>query len=177
MKLLAILLTLFLLNMLLLASEKEDTIRAVVLERISQFISYDDYTTKAFIICVYKDKDLAKVFKSLYDGRKYKNRKIKVVQVDSVDDIKACDILYAHDLDKFTVKKIVAIVLNKTLLVTQDEDAINYGFMIAMYFENKKIKFAINHGAIINADLKVNYRLLKVATKVINPPAKKVKDR
>ena len=43
------------------------------------------------------------------------------------------------------------------------------GFMLALYLEDNKIKFAINHQAIHDAKLKVNYRLLKVASKVINP--------
>jgi len=168
MKIITIFLILFFLPIALVASEKEDTIKGVVLERISQFIAYDK-THKEFKICIYGEDDLVKSFKRLYSKRKYKGAAIKIIHVSNIDEIQECDTLYAHHLDKFTIKKIVSENKKQTLLVTESIDNIYDGFMIAMYFENKKLKFAINHNAINNADLKINYRLLKIASKVINP--------
>lgn len=166
MKTLTILLVLALFNFSLIASEKEDTLKGVVLERISQFINFKIYDE--FKICVYKNDDLTDVFEKLYAERSYKNKPIKIIQVDSINNISDCHILYANQLNKETVNGIVKKVQQQTLLVSQDIDDIYEGFMVAIYFEEKKIKFAINQGAIKKADLKVNYRLLKVASKVIN---------
>ena len=67
------------------------------------------------------------------------------------------------------MKKIASKKYHQTLLVTEDMSFLVDGFMVALYFEDKKLRFAINQSAIIEADLKVNYRLLKVASKIINP--------
>ena len=61
----------------LFAGEKEDKLRGVILERISQFITYKSNKDE-FIISVYNNKDMAKTFSKLYKDRKYKNMPIKL---------------------------------------------------------------------------------------------------
>jgi len=168
MKLLILLLSLFIFLSSLNASEKEQQIKGVVLERISQFIEYTDVGDE-FKICVYGDESLLKIFKKIYKNREYKGIPIKIVQVNSVDEIEPCSILYAKKLSKAKMKEILAKTYSQTLLVTEEVSYIFDGFMVALYFENKKIKFVINQTAITKANMKVNYRLLKVASKVINP--------
>ena len=152
----------------LYASEKENVIRAVVLERIAQFVSYKDLS-KEFNICVYKNKTLSKSFKNLYDGRSYKNLPIKVLDVSVINKLEICNVVYISNLTKRTKAKILKKSKEQILLVSQNVDDINNGYMIALYFEKKKLKFNINQGAIVDAGLKVNYRLLTVASKVVNP--------
>jgi len=150
------------------AGEKENIVKGVVLERISQFISYEK-SDKEFDICVYGNKDLKKVFKNLYKDRYYKGNRIKVEGVDNINDIYDCEILYTSNLSNDSMSEILLKIKEYTLLVTEDISYLYDGFMVAIYFENKKLKFAINQQSLIDAKLKVNYRLLNVASKVINP--------
>ena len=171
MKLLLILLSLFIISTNLYANEKENRLRGVILERISQFITYN-HSRKNFTICVFDNEEMKESFEELYDDRKYKNLDIKVKNITSISEISKCDILYVSDKNKQTIKSIVDKKQAYTLLVTDDVDILDDNFMLALYLEGNKINFAINHKAIIDARLKINYRLLKVASKVINPVKK-----
>lgn len=172
MKIFTIFLILVVFNFSLYSNEEEDTLRGVVLERISQFITYKTIDD-TFNICVYDDNDILNTFKNLYLGRKYRSKPIKTLEIKSTKEIHKCHVLYTCDLDTKDTKNILNKSQNQVLLVSQNIDDINKGFMVAIYFENKKIKFALNHKAIQNADLKVSYRLLKVASRVINPVSNK----
>jgi len=105
-------------------------------------------------------------FSKVYANRTLNSMPISVHNVTSLDDplLQDCDVLYskkALGVDKLN--------LTTTLYVTEDLKALEEGFMIALYFEKQKIRFAINQKAIYESKLKVNYRLLKAASKVINP--------
>jgi len=168
MKLLLVLFSLFIISTNLFAHEQEDRLRGVILERISQFITYNEAKDE-FIICIYDNKDMNKEFQKLYNGRKYKNLPIKVKSIKSISKIMGCDILYIGNTNKKIIKQIVKQTQPYTLLVTDDINFLDENFMLALYVEGSKINFAINHKALIDANLKVNYRLLKVASKVLNP--------
>jgi len=151
------------------ANEKEDALKGVVLQRINQFITYEDNKTE-FTICVDDNKDMFETFKDLYKNRKYKNLPIKIKSVKCISEIEKCDIFYVKNKKKTKrFQKLKNKKIPYLLLVTEDIDMLDEGFMLAIYFKNNKIQFAINHQAINDAKLKVNYRLLKVASKVINP--------
>jgi len=167
MKVFVFLLSFFIFNSFLGADEKECLLKGVVLEKISQFIDYNE-SLNEFKICVYGDDELVKVFVNLYNAKEYNGTPIKVYKISSIYEIGHCDILYATKLKESLMKQIILKKYKKTLLVTDDISFISNGFMIALFFENNKLKFAINKFAIKEADLKVNYRLLKVASKVVN---------
>ena len=105
----------------LLASEKENVIRAVVLERITQFITYTDLSQE-FNICVYKDKTLFKSFKNLYKGRTYKELPIKVLNISKVDALDRCNVTYVSNVNKSRKKKIVKKSKKQTLLISENTD-------------------------------------------------------
>jgi len=149
------------------ADTKELTIKAIVLNKINQFINYSGVEDE-FNICSYSNKELFLSFQKLYKDKKYKNHSITVRDIKEIDDVKSCKILYATALDELIVKKIASSNDSGILLVTDEIKYIDHGFMIAFYFQDKKLRFVVNHKAMIDANLKVNYRLLNVASKVVN---------
>jgi hypothetical protein len=151
-----------------MARDKQSTLKGVILERISQFITYDNDKTH-FHVCVYDSPKLAKAFSTLYEGRKYKSKPIKVTNLENLNKINECSIFYAENQSDDFYKSIVSHPNDYTLLVTNQKDKLYDGFMLAIYKKGRKINFSINHKALVDAKLKVNYRLLKVASKVINP--------
>ena len=169
MRALILFISFFLFSQLLYAQEKEDILKGIVLERINQFITYNDkYFNESFKICIYKNEQLFKTYKKLYEKRKYKNYKVEVIYSDEISNVGKCNVLYAEKLSDIDIEALLLKKAKETLLVTDNIDYLEKGFMIALFFKDKKIKFAVNQGAIFEAGLKVNYRLLKVASKVIN---------
>lgn len=150
------------------ANEREDLLKGVILERISQFITYEN-DGKDFSICIYKNKEMTTVFDDLFDKRKYKGSSIEIKNISSMQDIKTCNIFYSENLTKKLKKQLLSRNNDYILLVTDKVELLNDGFMLALYLEDSKVRFAINQKALLDAHLKINYRLLKVATKVINP--------
>ena len=149
----------------LVASEKADTIKGVMVERISHFITYGQEGGTGFIVCVYGNNTLANTFKTVYTDRRLNSLPIIIKSISSLSEpIDSCDIFFA--IKPVDVK---ALNLQSTLLITEDESVLDEGYMIALFFENQKIRFSINHQAIEDSNLKVNYRLLKAASRVINP--------
>ena len=169
MRPLVLFISLLLFNPLLHAKGKEDVLKGVVLERINQFITYNNqYIDDKFKIGIYKNKQLFKTYKKLYEKRKYKNYEVEVIYIDQISNIEKCNVLYAEKLSDDMLKQFMLEKGKETLLVTDNIDYLDKGFMIALFFQDNKIKFAVNQGAISEVGLKVNYRLLKVASKVIN---------
>ena len=167
MKTLIIVLFLFFSINSLNASENENVLKGVMLERISQFITYERKDN--FVICTYKDKKINSSFKQLFLHRTYQNNSIKVQNISSLNKISSCDILYVENPSSKLLDSIVATRGEYTLLASNDVDYLDDGFMLALYLKKDKIKFAINQQALLDASLKVNYRLLRVASKVVNP--------
>ncbi|WP_321777219.1 YfiR family protein [Sulfurimonas sp.] len=168
MKILTLLSTLFIFNTATFASEKEDVLKAIMLNKISQFISYEE-NQKEFVICIYNDEDMADTFNELYKVRKYKKLPIKVINITSIKNLSECDIFYAKEPSKQDLKVISSLKQPYTLLVTDEPKFLEKGFMLSLFVRDSKISFSINQQALLDANLKVNYRLLKVASKVINP--------
>jgi len=168
LKFLQVLLLSILLQNTLFASNKEELLKGVILERISQFISFDN-SKDVFRICVYKNHKMANSFKELFETRKYKDKPIEVLSTSFVKKIDMCDVFYAEKLSKKDLQTLVNLKQDHTLLVTEKIDNVKEGFMVALYLKNNKINFAINQQALVDAKLKVNYRLLRVASRVINP--------
>lgn len=168
MKLLLLFLSLFIFNISLFSSEKEDVLKAIMINKISQFISYEE-NHKEFIICCYDDEEMANTFKRLYKTRKYKKLPIRVINIKSLDKLPLCDIFYARKPSYQEINAISSLKQPYTLLVTDKAEFLNNGFMLALFVNNEKISFSINQKALVDAKLKVNYRLLKVASTIVNP--------
>ena len=150
------------------ANEHEDKVVAAMLERISQFISYK-MDKEEFIICIYKDEELSETFKEIFHDRNYKGRPIKVKNIKRHSALEGCDIFYVKENSSHINSDFIKNSPKYTLLVTDTLSSLEDGFMLALYVEDKKMRFSINQKAVVDAKLNVNYRLLKVASKVINP--------
>ena len=155
---------LFLLSMSLAANEQE-LLKGVVLERISHFIRYPEKEDNSFVFCTYKDENLYDKLTLIYEKRKLHSSLIDVLKIDSLSsiDIRQCDVFYSKEGVDVHAKN-----FDTTLFVTENQEALEQGYMIALFFKNNRVNFIINHQAIVDTKLQVDYRLLKAASKVIN---------
>jgi len=150
------------------ASEKEDKVKGVILSRISQFITYEN-GKQEFIICVYDNKEMYESLFDLYKDKEHGRVPIKIVNLAEGELMPKCDIFYVNHPSVSLRKKLKHSPLPYTLLVTDSVEYLDDGFMLALYLQKNKLNIAINQQALLNAHLKVNYRLLKVASKIVNP--------
>lgn len=148
------------------ANEQEEALRGVVLQKINQFISFDQ-SSNEFIICVYKNQILADTLKELYKSRKYNNLPISIKHVSSLGDVKSCNVLFMDNSNKADIQMLNQQAKRNFISVTNDEEKLDDGYSIAIFIKNGKVNFSINQPIINNAGLRVDYRLLKVASKVI----------
>ncbi len=154
------------------ANEKERTLKGVLLSRISQLITYRQ-GSEDFKICIYKDKNMYKSFQNLYKGKRYKKLPIKVFNIGEKEEFNKCDILYSQKIDKNLLQKLKDKHLGYTLLVSDSIDKLYDGFMLALYLKENKIKIAINQEALQKSQLRISYKLLGAASKIINPVKEK----
>lgn len=158
---------LYLLLSVLGADAQEESLRGVVLQKISQFISFDR-SLNEFVICVYKNQPLADTLSDLYKARKYNNIPISVKYVSSLNDVKGCNILFMDNGSKADIQTLNQQPKRNFITVTNNEDSLDEGYSLAIFIKNGKVNFSINQALINNSGLRVDYRLLKVASKVIN---------
>lgn len=152
---------------MLRADEQEEALRGVVLQKINQFISFDQ-TANEFIICVYKNQILADTLKDLYKSRKYNNLPISIKHISSLSDVKSCNVLFMDNGNKADIQILNQQAKRNFISVTNSEEKLDDGYSIAIFIKNGKVNFSINQPVINNAGLRVDYRLLKVASKVIS---------
>ncbi len=147
-----------------LRANEQEILKGVVLERISHFIHFEKEDDK-FLVCTYQDEELYNNLSLLYVQRELNSAPIEVENIDVLhyDEIKKCNLFYSKQGIDIGANEYV-----NTLFVTEDLRALNKGYMIALFFKNSKIHFVINHQAIVDSQLKVDYRLLKAASQVIN---------
>ena len=167
MRIIQLLFSTFFLVTLTFASQKEDTLKGVILNRVSQFITYKE-TEEEFVICIYNDSMYQTLY-TLFEDKEYKNRDIHVLQTNSLKDLPACDIFYVSKPSSKLSQKLIKSLESYTLLVSDSLESLDDGFMLVLYLQNNKVNIGINQQALVDANLKVNYRLLKVASTVINP--------
>ena len=149
-------------------NEKEDALKGVILERISQFITYNPQKTD-LTICIYDDPSMYNSLQRLYKGKKYNKLPIKVLSVNNKSNYESCDVFYTSHINKLLTQKMKNITPEYTLFVCNDVEKLSDGFTLALYLEGKKIRIAINQEALLKTKLKVDYRLLKVASVIVNP--------
>ena len=150
------------------ANDKENKVKGVILSRISQFVTYES-GKRQFTICVYDDKSMSSSLEKLYKDKEHNGVPIKIVNISENESIPRCDIFYVDDPSSKLIRELKKTSSQYTLLVSDSVEDLDDGFMLALYIKSNKINIAINQQALVDANLKVNYRLLKVATKIVNP--------
>ena len=159
------------------SQSSDNTLKAVALEKLSLFITWPNNvlpnnSSDVFIVAVLKNKAFGMNLEKIYKTHPIKNRKVQVVYINKIEELKNCHLLYISNTNAKELKKILAGVKNKPILLVSDKK----GFAIAgshinMYYSNDKLRFEINQMALEQAGFKIDYQLLHVS-KIINPTTK-----
>jgi serine phosphatase RsbU (regulator of sigma subunit) len=130
--------------------------------KLAQYIEWPNetsYTNYIFGILT-TDKERVKVYKDYLSGRTLKGKAIKVVKINSLEEVKNVHILYVDEVNSLNAEKILKAINNRPVIMISDNAVDKRNVMINLYDGDRTIKFEINKANIISCSLKVDSRLI-----------------
>lgn len=158
--------------------QNQDVMKAVALQKLSLFITWPEEAeqnneSKDFTIAVLNNEPFGKTIEKIYNNQLIKNKKVRVLQAKSIEELNRCDLVYISNSNEKELKKILTTLKNKPILVVSNKNGFGLaGSHINLYNSNNKLRFEVNYSALKDAGFSVEHQLLKVS-KVINPNLQK----
>ena len=148
---------------------KEYQLKAVFLWRLAQFTQWPSEAFESadspIVICVLGENPFGDALEEAVRGETAHGRKLVVRHYRSVQEIKACHILYIGGSAARQVKEIIAALRGRSILTVSDIEgfALSYDGMVRFLTEQNKIKLRVNLKAATAARLALDPRLLRTA--------------
>ena len=135
---------------------------------IFNFIKYIEWPADSksgdFVIAVYGDDDVFGELEKLYGGKSIKGQKVKLVNANSVSQLKNAHLVYLADNKSGDFEDVLAQSTgNPTVLVTDKNGLAEKGANINFKVVGGKLKFEINESAFSKNDVKVSSSLVSMA--------------
>lgn len=134
----------------------------------SKFIQWPEESNQTdFVIGVVGESPIIEPLLKMASVKKVKNKLIKIVNFESVDDMQNCNILFLPlDQSENLTQALNAIGDKSILLVTEKEGLGARGSAINFIIKNNRLMFEINNEAISKANLEVAAELTKYAVQL-----------
>lgn len=154
---------------ILQAQVSEYEVKAVFLERFTRFIEwpaessvYD--TTKPFIIGIFGKNPFNSKLEKFYSTQEIKGKKVEILEIDNLDEIVKCHLLYVSKSAKDKLFDILVYTKDKPILTIGDTKGFaEQGIFINLITVGQRIRFEISEAALRDSNFTVSYRLLKEA--------------
>ncbi len=152
-------------------SEREYQIKAAFLYNFTKFVEWpadrfaDD--SAPFILCVFGKDPFGATLDDTVAGKTVKGRHIYIRRTDDVDDLDACHVLFIGLPERERLRQIVASSHGASVLTVGDmDDSVEFGGVINLIKRANKIRFEINLVAAKQARLKLDLKLVTLASSV-----------
>jgi hypothetical protein len=161
-------------NMKTFSQSSEYTMKAIAFEKLSLFVTWQadalkNNPSQEFVIAVFGQHPFGDILDEVYKNKKIKNRKVKIVYVNNIKQLKDCQILFVSKTSLNELQKVLNYVKGKSVLTISDTDGFaKAGCMINFYLYENKLHFEINQKVMIDEGFTIDYLLLRVC-KIINP--------
>ena len=124
----------------------------------------EEYNQGDFIISIIGDSPMVQELQNLADKKKVDGRIIKLVKINSVAEIKKCNILFLPDNQSHLLSSVLVHTNDwSTLIVTQQEGLGKKGSCINFITKDGKPTFELNMTAVTKHQLKVFTELTRHA--------------
>lgn len=149
------------------AKIKAFQIKAAYLVHIPKNVTWPESSFKSsdspFHYCLLDSGDVSETVKETLEDKSVRGRKIIFHTEVSLDT--QCHIIFLSKTKKALVSQVFTIVEGKKDILTigDFEEFANSGGMIHFYNEGKRVKIAIDLTAILDTDLKISSKLIKIA--------------
>ncbi len=152
-------------------SQREYQIKAAFLYNFVKFVEWpaDRFAdeSSSIILCVIGKDPFGATLEETVAGKIVKGRHIVIKRIDNVDDLDACHVLFVGSSEREQLWQIVANSHEANVLTVGDmDDFIEFGGVIELTKSANKIRFQINLTAAKQAQLKLDLKLLKLASSV-----------
>lgn len=153
------------------SAPQEYKVKAAFLYNFTLFV---EWPTEAFsgndsplTVCIFGKSPFGDALGSL-KGKTVKTRKLALRQIDSVQEMRGCQVLFVSASEKMQLPNILAAVKNQNVLTVSEMDSFAAaGGIINFITLEDKIRFEVNLKAARQARLKISSQLLKLARDVI----------
>jgi hypothetical protein len=152
-------------------SEREYQIKAAFLYNFTKFVEWpadrfaDD--SAPIILCVFGKDPFGAILDDTVTGKTVNGRHIDIIRIDSVDGLDACHVLFVGLSERERLRQVIAISHGANVLTVGDaDDFIEFGGVISLIKRANKIRFEISLAAAKQAQLKLDLKLLKLASSV-----------
>lgn len=156
------------------AEFSEDQVKAVYLINFTEFIRWPDSAfaenPKEFYFCaLHAETPVISILKKVIANESAKGRKLIFKQINSQQELKHCQIFYFHGSDQSRfIELLPALEQRSILTVSDDENFIQNGGMIAITKSRRRLHPTINVGNLKKTGLKASAKLLELAILVEN---------
>lgn len=147
----------------------ENTLVIAFLERFTRFIEnktfpeFDD-TKQDFKLYYIGTNTFGNKFDEIFKKQKIKNRRVKVVYVNHIEDIVDANMIFIANSHDKEVENIVKFANKRGILTTSySKGFAKRGVHINLYMQDQKLKFEINHYSAKEAGFHISHLLLSKA--------------
>jgi hypothetical protein len=147
----------------------EFDVKAAFLLNFTKFIEWPPRSVPPdapFTICIAGEDPFGQTIDQITEGEKVDGHPVVVRRV-SIPATRPCEIIFISRSEK-EVSKLLSEVPPGVLTVSDSEDFLRQGGMIALAVENRRVRFDVDVRAASRAGLKISSRLLNVARSVEN---------
>ena len=145
--------------------------KAVFTLNFIRYIGWPDEAREGdFVIGVIQAGNIARRIEQQSEGKKFGFQDVVVKQYDSVEEINQdCQVLFVSDKVNYSrnADAISRKVSDKSLIVTESEDATEHGSMINFVIRNETLKFEIHKGNASRSGLQISSRLEKMNSAIV----------
>ena len=152
-------------------SQREYMIKAAFLYKFTMFVEWpaDRFAdeSSSIMLCVIGKDPFGTTLEDTVAGKTVKGRHIDIRRINNVDDLDACHLLFVGSSERQRLSNIVARSHEANVLTVGDmDDFVEHGGIINLTKSANKIGFQINLAAATQAQLKLDLKLLKLASSV-----------
>ncbi len=149
---------------------QEYTTKAVLIERLSRFISWpqEKDSIDVFRMLVYGDHLFDNLLDDIYNNVSIKNKEVKIDYASEISDFENYDLIYIGSVSKKKLEDLVEQVADKPILLIGDTDGyVAVGVHINILIIDGVLKFNMNKIRFDESGLLCSYLLFNQAKSVI----------
>lgn len=150
------------------AELSEYQVKAAYLYNFITFTEWPGDTGAELRLCVYGPDPFGAELDAL-EGKSIAGRRLAVARVTAVEALDACQVVFvARDVIGNLPRVLDRLQGRSTLLIADSPGALRNGVGINMLDEDDRVAFAVNLAAVHRHGLNLSFRLLRLATEVLN---------
>lgn len=153
------------------AQIEEFTLKALFLEAAIRFINWPNTEESTvvqennFVVGVFPHDKMKPYLEKTFSAKKVKNKEVRFLEIDNMDEISECDLIFIPSSQKVNVRAIYEVAGKYPVLTVSDSpDLIRKGVILSLGTEKSRIACYINETEASKAGFKISHHLMQKST-------------